>query len=165
MRSGEAVTIPNITLDTTIHDLKTQYAEQTGQAIDKLKLLLNKKPTADLKSLKELGVEGDVELSVMIMGGATGGSTPGATTPALEKTPAVNAPVVDPMDIDSAAAAPGSEKAQMNVESSAVGGSTADILKSDDFWADLKGFLTQRLWDEGEGARLAGVFREALIQS
>src|ERR1700761_5417342 len=77
MRVGETVTIEDITLNTTIHDLKSQYAQRSGQPLDKIKLLLNKKPAADLKTLKELGVEGDAELSVMIM--ATG------TTPAVEK--------------------------------------------------------------------------------
>ena len=38
---------------------------------------------------------------------------------------------------------------------------TEGMLQSEEFWNDLKGFLQQRLQDQGEGERLAGVFREA----
>jgi hypothetical protein len=162
MRSGEAVTLSDITLDTSIHDLKTQYAQKANQPLDKVKLLLNRKPAADLKTLKELGVDGNVEFTVMVMGGASG-STPAASSPSVEKTepplPA-SAPPPDKMDIDSGAGAPESEKAQMEAKSEA---STVDgILQSEEFWADLKGFLVQRLRDQGDGERLAGVFREAV---
>jgi hypothetical protein len=34
-------------------------------------------------------------------------------------------------------------------------------LETEDFWDDLKGFLIQRLKDEGEGERLAKLFRKA----
>lgn len=37
----------------------------------------------------------------------------------------------------------------------------ADSLASEDFWGDLKGFLVQRLRDEGEGEKVFGVFRRA----
>ena len=159
MRSGEAVTLSDITLDTSIHDLKTQYAQKANQPLDKVKLLLSRKPAADLKTLKELGVDGDAEFTVMVMGGASGG-TPAASSPSVEKTepplPA-SAPPPDKMDIDPA---PESEKAQMEAKSEA---STVDgILQSEEFWADLKGFLVQRLRDQGDGERLAGVFREAV---
>lgn len=36
-----------------------------------------------------------------------------------------------------------------------------DVLGTEQFWSDLKGFLVQRIRDEKEGERLAGVFREA----
>lgn len=162
MRSGETVTISNIELNSTIHDVKSQYASKTGQSIEKIKLLLNKKPAADLKTLKDLGVEGDVEFSVMIMGGA---ATPSGTTPATEKAE----PVMplgtnggDPMDVDKQESAPESEKAHVEAAQGSSQADTADgILKTDEFWIDLKGFLTQRLRDEKEGERLVGVFRRA----
>lgn len=169
MRSGETVTLPDTTLDTTIHDLKTQYAEKTGAALDKIKLLLNKKPAADLKTLKELGVKegaGNVELSVMLMG--SGGGTPAAQSPAVEKgDPTVSAPTAPPtaddkMDIDPKSSAPMSEKAEMEAEKVAPQAETAqDILKTEEFWADLKGFLAQRLRSQDEGEALIGLFREA----
>ena len=160
MRSGQTVTLSDITLDTTIHDLKTQYAEKSGSPQDKIKLLLNKKPTADLKTLKELGVEKDVELSVMVMGGT---STTPMASPAVERSePALpaTAPVVDKMDIDSKDRAPASERAQ--AESQAPPADTAaGTPKSEEFWADLKGFLSQRLRDQKEAEKVAQVFREA----
>ena len=160
MRSGETITLADITLDSSIHDVKTQYAQKSGQPQDKIKLLLNKKPAADLKTLKELGVEGDVEFSVMVMGGA--GATPSATPSAVETTDpiAAAAPAADEMEIDSQAPAPESEKAQAKAAPS-VANTAAEILKTEEFWADLKGFLVQRLRDQGEGEKLAQVFREA----
>ena len=163
MRSGETVTLSDITLDNSIHDLKTQYAQKSGQPQDKIKLLLNKKPAADLKTLKELGVSGDVELSVMVMGGA--GAASGASSPAVEKTEANAAaavPAADKMDVDPKAPAPGSEKAQAEAAAAPSAADTATgILKTEEFWTDLKGFLAQRLRDQGEGGKLAQVFREA----
>ncbi|KAK0285530.1 hypothetical protein LTR35_004869 [Friedmanniomyces endolithicus] len=162
--SGETITVADLTLTSTIHDVKTSYAQQSGQPQDKIKLLLNKKPAADLKTLQELGVEGGtVELSVMIMGG--GGSA--ATTPAVEKSePVMSAPLGgdDKMDVDSSQTpAPASEKAQAEADgkADAQGGTVAEMLKGEEFWADLKGFLAQRLRDEGEVEKLAKVFREA----
>lgn len=171
MRSGETITLSDITLNTTIHDLKSQYSAKSGAQLDKIKLLLNKKPAADLKTLKELGVEGDVEFSVMLMGGGTGG-TPSATTPATEKVePLMAAPVPaaaaeDKMDVDPPAPAPESEKAQAEAgEPKTQGEDVQSILKTEEFWADVKGFLAQRLRDDKEGERLAGVFREACSKS
>ncbi|KAK4501044.1 hypothetical protein PRZ48_006850 [Zasmidium cellare] len=163
MRAGETITLPSITLDTTIHDLKTQYASKTGLSQEKIKLLYNKKPAQDLKTLKDLGVGGDVELSVMVMGGT--GGTPRAQSPAVmpssapekEAVPAVGS---DPMDVDEKSAAPESEKA--TAEAGKVDeSSAAELLKGEEFWEDLKGFLSQRLRDEKEGETLVGVFRQA----
>ena len=168
MRGGETVTISDLTLTSTIHDVKTQYSQKTSQLQDKIKLLLNKKPAADLKTLQELGVSGEnVEFTVMLMGG--GGATPSATTPAVEKSdPGIAAPVVpaakeDKMEVDSQAPAPESEKAQAEAESKpdAQASSAREILKTDEFWSDLKGFLGQRLRDEGEGQKVVTLFREA----
>jgi hypothetical protein len=163
MRSGETVVLPEITLDTTIHEIKTQYVQKAGGLqIEKIKLLLNKKPAADLKTLKDLGVAGDVEISVMLMAGAgTGGSaaaTPRAQSPAVvEKIPAQ-----DKMDVDEpATSAPDSEKAAAEVQTEQASGA-AQVLETDEFWADLQGFLSQRLRDEGEGERLAKLFKQSV---
>jgi len=162
MRGGDTITVKDLTLTSTIHDVKTSYASQSGQQQDKIKLLLNKKPAADLKTLSELGVEGEsVEFSVMVMGV---GTTP-AATPVVEKSePSMSAPApADKMDIDSAGHAPESEKAQAEADKKpdAQANDVESILKSEEFWSDLKGFLAQRLRDEGEGEKLAKVFREA----
>lgn len=145
-----------MSLDTSIHDIKSQYAAQAGLQLDKIKLLLNKKPAADLKTLKDLGVEGDVEISVMLMAGASG-TTPRAQSPAVVEKMKVG----DKVDIDEATGAPKSEKAALEAQNSApiVGDGAAEALKSEGFWDDLRGFLAQRLRDEGEGERLAKLFR------
>lgn len=165
MRAGETVTLPSTTLDTTIHDLKTQYADKTGVPQDKIKLLLNKKPAADLKTLKDLGVngdKGDVDLSVMVMSG--GGSTPGVQSPAVEKPdPNVTSPPAeaagDKMDVDPA---PLSEKAENEAEKlGPQAGNAKEILKTEEFWTDLQGFLAQRLRSQDEGEALVRTFREA----
>lgn len=114
--------------------------------MSKIKLLYNKKPTTDSKTLKELlGDAADtakyVEFSVMVMGGgAAGKATPSpAASPAIEK-PQPHMPV-------------------------AQGPSGAEVLKSAAFWDDLKGFLQQRLKDEGEAARLTLLFKNSLEKS
>lgn len=40
MKAGETVTLADITLDTTIHDIKSQYSQKSGQAQDKIKSTL-----------------------------------------------------------------------------------------------------------------------------
>jgi hypothetical protein len=161
MRAGETISLPDITLDMTAYDIKSQYAQKTGLSPDKIKLLLNKKPTGDLKTLKDLGVESNVDFSVMIMGVA--GTTPRAQSPAtVVKQPApVAAPPADAMDIDEKTSAPESERAAAEVEHDPSADSTTATLQSDEFWLDLKGFLTQRLRDEKQGEELVGLFRGA----
>lgn len=158
------MTVPGLELDSTIHDVKTQYAQKSGHQQDKIKILLNKKPAGDLKTLKELGVDGEtVDLSVMIMGGA-GGTTPSAASPAVETAdPTPSVPASGPMEIESQAPAPTSEKAQAAAEHAAPATSdegASGILKTDEFWKDLQGFLGQRLRDEGEAERLVKQFQD-----
>lgn len=43
----------------------------------------------------------------------------------------------------------------------AQGASGKEVLATDEFWVDLKGFLVQRLRDEAEGERLFSTFRKA----
>lgn len=50
------------------------------------------------------------------------------------------------------------EEDKMEVEM----GHGGDVLKTEAFWADLRGFLVQRLKDEGEGDRVVKVFRNAV---
>ncbi|TVY41838.1 hypothetical protein LOCC1_G007287 [Lachnellula occidentalis] len=44
-------------------------------------------------------------------------------------------------------------------------GNGDEVLKTDEFWSDLKGFLIQRLKDENEGERVWGVFKDAVDKS
>jgi hypothetical protein len=185
MRGGETVSIPDLALSTSIYEIKDQYAKQTSQAHEKIKVLFNKKPAADLKTLKELGVNGDVEFSLMILGGGgatPSGGTPKASSPAVEKAdPADSVPEVpvpapstgDKMDIDEqlSASAPGSEKAQTEAEQSAptpkaaagAGPSGPGALNTIEFWNDLQDFLAQRLRDTEEAQRLSKVFKMAWV--
>lgn len=168
--SSESIKLPNIALDATIHDLKREYAQQSGLPIEKIKLLLNKKPAADLKTLKELGVEGDVDFGVMVMGGAGGaagvaGSARSPSPAVEEKTSSVPQPAAatgeDKMNVDSG---PGSEKAQAEAEDKGTDPAeetARSILQTEEFWADLKGFLAQRLRDQGQSEKLSALFREA----
>ena len=38
--------------------------------------------------------------------------------------------------------------------------SGTEVLRTDEFWEDLKGFLTQRLKDQGQGEKVCGLFRK-----
>ncbi len=123
-------------LSTSIHDLKQTVSEKAEISTDKIKLLHKKKPCSDSKTLKELVAEEDseVEFSIMVMGGASTASPERAGTPA----------VVPPVDTP-AAQGPSGEK----------------LMETDEFWDDLKGFLTQRLKDQGEGEKVFGIFKSA----
>ena len=178
MRGGEAVQISDLSLETSIYEVKDQYAKQTSLPHEKIKVLLNKKPAADLKTLKELGVTSDAEFSVMVLGG--GGATPNAGTPsasspAVEKAdPAASvpevpaAPTADKMDIDEQTSAPGSEKAHAESAPTAksapgAGPSGPGALNTIEFWNDLQDFLAQRLRDTEEAQRLSKVFKMAWV--
>jgi len=126
------ITLPSLPLSTSILFLKDSISEQTSIPTTKLRLLWNKKPVQDSKTLKDVvgeAYEGvKVDLGVMVIGGA-------------------------------AAAV----KREEEVEPKVVGvGSGGEVLKTEEFWEDLKGFLVQRLKDEGEGERVWGVFRKAV---
>lgn len=154
---------------TSMHDLKAAYAAAAGLAsADRIKVLYARKPVGDVKTIKEVLPAGAldgaaaadgrplaVELSVMVMGGGGGG---GGGTPTTAGTPAISTP--------ERVASPPAAAVEMGEAPVTAGPSeTAEILKTDEFWGDLKGFLVQRLKDEREGERLAGVFREALPKS
>ncbi|KAB2575873.1 hypothetical protein DBV05_g5527 [Lasiodiplodia theobromae] len=165
---------------TSIHDLKAAYAAGSGAPdlrTDKIKILHAKKPVNDTKTIKDvLGAAAAVdaassaplavEFSVMVLGGGGGGGTPSAGTPAISTPERVASP---PVAVPPAAAAPPPQPSQPEIEMgeapvAAGPEEAAGILQTDEFWADLKGFLVQRLKDEGEGERLAGVFKEAWQQ-
>lgn len=127
-------------------ELKVRYAGDTGVDVGKVRLLYGRKPVSDSKTLAELlggaeaATEGskEVELSVMLLAGGPAVATPleRAKSPPIE-TPAKESEAVVP------------------------GFGAKDVLKEQKFWDDLKAFLVQRLKDENEGARLAGVFKSA----
>lgn len=123
-------------LNTSILDIKTAVAEQASLLAEKLKLLHKKKPVADSKVLKELlgDEETSVEFSVMVMGGAAGAAASPAATPAAKPE--------EPTE--------GTNPAQ--------GTSGEAVLATDEFWTDLRGFLSQRIRDEKITEELFGKF-------
>ncbi|KAK5660832.1 hypothetical protein OQA88_12203 [Cercophora sp. LCS_1] len=136
-----SITLPALPIGTTSAlEIKNLVSQQSTIATDKLKLLYNKKPIADSKSLREIvgsdNTNGSVELSVMVMGGAAAlGTAPGTGgTGTTEKEKA--GPV-------------------------ATGLSGREVLGTDEFWGDLQGFLQQRLKDEGVAGEVVGVFKGA----
>lgn len=123
--------------NTSVLDIKTTLASQTGLAVEKIKLLVNKKPVADSKVLKELlgdETERTVEFTVMVLGGGVV-KPPTATVTGGEKEHE-HGPV-------------------------AVGVSGHEVLKTQEFWSDLEGFLQQRVRDEKTAGELTGLFRGA----
>lgn len=118
-------------LNTSILDVKNAVAAKAGIAADKVKVLHKKKPVADSKVLKDLlsDDETSIDFSVMVIGGAAA--------------------------LGSATAAPaGSAAGEKTVDESAPGANPAQgvhgeaVLQTDEFWTDLRGFLSQRIRDE-----------------
>ncbi|KIW09597.1 uncharacterized protein PV09_00466 [Verruconis gallopava] len=132
-------TLESQPLTCSVFDLKSAYAVKSGAPIDKIKLLYNKKPTTDSKTLKDLLGDTaestkEVEFTVMVMGGIPAGVSPRIQSPEL---------------------------ATESVAPAAQGVSGADVLKEEEFWRDLHGFLQQRIRDESEALRLSSLFRSA----
>jgi hypothetical protein len=133
---------------TSIYDLKQSYSASTSTPLSKIKILYKKKPVTDSKTVAEvIGQDAgtDVEFSVMVMGGATGG------------TPVTSPPAVVPSEAEKGL---GSMDATVS-GTAATGPSGKQVVASTDFWDDLKGFLMQRIRDEAEAERLVGVFKGA----
>lgn len=176
---------PNMTLaipavdpaSTMIAALKEQIQSYLGGPtvvhIDKIKVLLNKKPVPPSKrtvveALDEKTPEGDVEFGVMIMGGAPD------PPPQTETPTPVSAPAGAP-DLGTAAAEAQDKKGESSdmegVESTEINSAPApvqpgqmsgeSVLETTGFWDDLQGFLEQRIRDEAEAARLRGLFEQA----
>jgi len=130
---------------TSILELKQAIAEHLGLlGTEKIRLLYSKKPCADSKSVKDVVGDGvaegkEVEFSVMIMGGLPSGS-------GEEKKEA-----------DEGKADAQMEDAPVTVE----GSSGVEVLKSEDFWEDLKGFLMQRVRNQRVAEGSLGLFRDA----
>jgi hypothetical protein len=112
--------------------LKESLSSQASIPVKALRILHSKKPVPDSKVLKDiLGAEHNGAVELGVM--VIGGAA------AIQK----NEEEVDKMDVE-------------------VGmGHGEEILKTEEFWADLRGFLVQRLKDEAEGDKLIKAFRSA----
>ena len=134
------ISLPALPLSTSVLDVKAAVNAQTRIPIDKMKLLLNKRPIADTKVLKELlAKESDktIDFSVMVIGGA-------AVIPPEEK------PAGEAMETDEPVATAQADAATVEAE-----------LESDAFWADLSGFLQQRLKAQAQAEELSSLFRSS----
>ncbi|KAF3069179.1 hypothetical protein CFAM422_007102 [Trichoderma lentiforme] len=136
------ITLPATPLSTSILDVKAAVSAQTRIPVEKMKLLLNKRPVADTKVLKELlAKESDrtIDFSVMVIGGA-------AAIPPAEEKPAGEAMETTDEPVATAQA----DAAAVEAE-----------LESDAFWADLSGFLQQRLKAQDKAEELSSLFRSS----
>ncbi|KAJ5649174.1 uncharacterized protein N7484_002897 [Penicillium longicatenatum] len=147
--------LPNSPLSTTtVQDLRDAVQQRVTDAngnpvaLDKIKILCNKKPVAGTgKTVAEVLADEpgmlvggkEVEFKVMIMGGA--------------KT------------IDVSEAQPATEARDVSPPKAAVGPSGQEVVQTEAFWNDLQGYLEQRLKDEQEAKRLRALFKDAWASS
>ncbi|EPQ64589.1 Bgt-5242 [Blumeria graminis f. sp. tritici] len=145
------IKLPTQPPTSTIRDIKEYISNQTSIPIGKIKLLLNKKPVADNRILKDLvnarngeacknGEDSNsLDLSVMVLGGAT----------LIEKeSHALNASGQD-NSTDSARALNSSDK--------------SSLIETNEFWSDLRSYLSTQLQDEAEGERVCQIFKAAIL--
>ncbi|KAF2031391.1 hypothetical protein EK21DRAFT_99752 [Setomelanomma holmii] len=131
---------------TSIYDLKTHYATHASLSAAKIKILYKKKPVTDSKIVAEVvgqDLGGEVEFGVMVMAGAAA-------------TPVTSPPAAAPSEAEKGLAGGHGEGGP-----AAQGPSGKDVVATEEFWEDLKGFILQRTRDEAEAERLGGIFRSA----
>lgn len=125
---------------TTILDLKDKVAKELGlneAGRGKVKVLWERKPVGDAKSVREVigadeAEDGKVEFGIMVMGWKAPAAAAGAAREVKEE---------DKMDVDT--------EAKVKVE------------LDDTFWDNLRDFLQQMLPDDGRGAEeVLGSFRK-----
>ncbi|MCJ1450335.1 hypothetical protein MMC28_000665 [Mycoblastus sanguinarius] len=125
-----SLSLPSTDLGTTVLDLKEKVAKELKlEGTEKVRALWKKKPVTDVKTLKELVGEEDVGGEVEL-GVMVMGWTAGGEAKAEE----IEAPVTQ-------------------------GPSGDEVLGSEEFWGDLKGFLVQRVRDEGKAGEVFDAFR------
>ena len=135
---------------TSIYDIKTLLGQRTGYNPDKLKVLWKKKPVVDSKTVKEVAVEDgkeleqdqEVEMGVMYIGSPTfePSRDPEGKAPTAEGSDAKPKQDEDTVMRD---ASPVTKMA------SGTGPTGGEVLKSEEFWRDLEGFVAQRCKDTG----------------
>ncbi|KAL8790840.1 MAG: hypothetical protein Q9195_006165 [Heterodermia aff. obscurata] len=141
-----SLTLPSQELNTSIMTLKTAVSKAVrAKGTEGIKVLYNKKPCADSKTVKDvLGsdepIPEEVEFSIMVMGGAATAAGTGDGEKDVEGKAVEGG---DKMDVDTPPVAEGS----------------GEVLESEEFWSDLKGFLSQRLKDDGKATEVVEVFR------
>ena len=135
-------------LSTSIHELKIAVAEKLGEkGTEKIRLLYKKKPCSDSKTIAEVVGEesaGEVEFGVMVIGW-TAPQLPEATEAATIGAEGQQGSGAD---------------VEMKEAPVAQGPSGEEVMNEDEFWDDLKGWLLQRVRDEGVAAEAVGCFMQ-----
>ena len=135
-------------------DLKTAVSNAVrAKSTEGIKVLYNKKPCADSKTVKDVLGDGEVgeevEFGVMIMGGAAAAAAAAVGTEAGQVE-----------EEGQKGGAEGGEKMDVDTTAPVAQGPSGDaVLESEEFWDDLKGFLSQRLKDDGKALEVVEVFR------
>lgn len=159
------------TTTTSVLDIKQVIASQTGIALPKIKLLFNKKPVADTKTIRDILVGGEVpkggevEFGVMVLGGAASlpASPPPAQTPPASTPEPTTAAAATSQEQEQGRGGGEEEPPQAKAPVMAAPGQVSgeEVLTSQEFWGDLEGFLQQRVRDEAVAKRAAALFRDA----
>ncbi len=136
------LTLPSQALATSIFDLKQRVAKEIQRdSTEGIKILYQRKPCSDAKTVGEVvGEEGakEVEFGVMVVGvGAAGASAAGGEDGKTGERV-------------------GEGKGEVPA---AQGQSGEEVLGSAEFWDDLKGWLMQRVRDEGKADEVWSLFK------
>jgi len=147
-----AVVVKDQTPESSIYDVKAACAAQAGYAAEKVKILWERKPVSDSKTVKEVVGEAatpgaEVEMGVMFMGQPTqapsGGSDDGSAVRVAEEQ--------------------GTDRRESVYEdaSSAQAGHGEAVLGSKEFWDELQGFVSQKLHNESLTTKVMQGFRQS----
>ena len=131
-----SLSLPGTDPGTSVLQLKEKVARETKMdGTEKIRVLFKRKPAGDIKTIKELmgdeDVGGEMELSVMIMGYK---EDPASKSTGDTEMKDADTPV-------------------------AQGPSGDEVLGSEEFWSDLKGWLLQRIRDEAKAHEAFEKFR------
>ena len=136
-----SLSLPSTDVGTSVLALKEKVAKELKiEGTDRIRVLYKRKPAGDVKTIKEVVGEDDVgqevDFGVMVMGYKEDATKKDEDTPMKD----VGEPV-------------------------AQGASGEEVLTGEDFWNDLRGFLVQRLQDEGKAEEVFHKFRESWDRS
>ncbi|KAL8920979.1 MAG: hypothetical protein Q9172_004266 [Xanthocarpia lactea] len=147
------LSLPSQSLSTSIFELKQKVAKELQrESTDGIKILYQRKPCSDVKTVKEVigeegGKGGTVELGVMVVGGAAATSTMSATGGEKIEGGEVG-------DVKMGGVYEGKEEVP-----AAQGPSGEEVLGSAEFWDDLRGWLMQRVRDEAKADEAWSLFK------
>lgn len=182
--------VPSAPPSTTIASLRQQIQTYLGgpsvvASIDKIKILHSKKPVPASKQtigdVISTTATKDLELGVMVLGGAPDPppqdttttevtarppepAGPGSENAAVEAETGLNPEETitrsaDAMDVEPTT---GDDKAESQSQPVQPGEDAGlEVLSSKEFWMDLEGFLAQRIRSQEEAVKLRSIFESA----